>query len=214
MVYVAGSKRLFAFAAAGCGQATCTPLWRTTRLGGVEVYQGSGPAVSGSTVYVASSDTANSIGRVYAFPAAGCGQFTCGHRWRGQITGGGFEVTPAVANGVVYAGSTDGLFAFNAAGCGAVTCAPLWRGHPAGGIFAGTQASPAVAGGVVYTAQNNTRIAAYDAAGCGQSSCEPLWFFVTQGSIVNTPVIVNGRLYVSGSNFGFTPQIYVFHLVG
>jgi outer membrane protein assembly factor BamB len=115
---------------------------------------------------------------------------------------------------IVYAGSTDGLFAFNAAGCGAATCAPLWRGHPAGGIFAGTQASPAVAGGVVYTAQNNTRIAAYDAAGCGQSSCEPLWFFVTQGSIVNTPVIVNGRLYVSGSNFGFTPQIYVFHLVG
>jgi hypothetical protein len=67
---------------------------------------------------------------------------------------------------------------------------------------------------VLSIAHNNTRIAAYDATGCGQSSCEPIWFIVTQGSIVNTPVIVNGRLHVSGSNFGFTPQVYVFHLVG
>jgi hypothetical protein len=212
VAYVAGSKRLFAFPAAGCGQATCSPLWRTTQLGGVEAFMGSGPAVSGGTVYVASSDTSVSIGRMYAFAAAGCGQQTCAPKWRGQISGGGFEVTPAVANGVVYAGSTDGLFAFRASGCGAATCPPLWRGHPASGVFAGTQASPVVAGGVVYSAQNNQRIAAYAATGCGASSCEPLWFFVTQGSIVNTPVIVNGRLYVSGSNFGITPEIYVFHL--
>jgi hypothetical protein len=213
VVYVAGSKRLFAFSAAGCGQSVCAPLWRTTQLAGVEAFQGSGPAVSGGRVFIASSDTSVSIGRVYAFTAAGCGQFTCAPQWRGQINGGGFEVTPSVANGVVYAGSTDGLFAFRATGCGTATCAPLWRGSPVSGVFAGTQASPVIAGGVVYSAQNNQRVGGYPAAGCGATSCQPLWFFITQGSIVNTPVIVNGRLYISGSNFGITPEIYVFHLV-
>jgi hypothetical protein len=221
VVYVAGDKQLFAFRAGGCGQATCTPVWSSKPLGGVEAFQGSGPSVSspsvsspsvpGTTVFIASSDTSVSVGRLYAFDASGCGQSVCAPLWFGQVEQNNFEVTPAVAGGFVYAGATDGLFAFNASGCGRPICAPVWRGSPAGGVFAGTGAAPAVAGGVVYSAQNNNRIAAYDARGCGDTTCEPLWSFVTQDPIVNTPVIVNGRLYVSGSNFGFTPEVYVFH---
>ena len=38
--------------------------------------------------------------------------------------------SPTVANGVVYAGDSDGkLYAFDAAGCGAATCEPIWTGE-------------------------------------------------------------------------------------
>jgi outer membrane protein assembly factor BamB len=116
-----------------------------------------------------------------------------------------------VAGGTVYVGAGDGfLYAFRGAGCGRSTCAPLWRGFPINGVVAGTYASPAVAGGVVYFAANNERVGAFDARGCGQPLCEALWFFITDDSIVNSPVIVNGRLYVAGSNFGSLPVMYVF----
>jgi outer membrane protein assembly factor BamB len=215
VVYVAGSKQLFAFPAAGCSAAVCNPLWKSAVLTGeAESFLGSGPSVSGGRVFIASSDTSpDSFTRMMAFNAAGCGRATCAPQWTSRIAQNAFQVTPAVANGVVYAGATDGLFAFNAAGCGRSTCSPLWRGNPAGGIFFGTAASPAVASGVVYHMSNSGRMAAYDARGCGQASCAPIWEFVSQAGVLNTPVIVNGRLYVSGSNFGFTPEVYVFRPV-
>ena len=72
-----------------------------------------------------------------------------------------------------------------------------------------------VANGVVYVGENNSDVAAFDARGCGQDVCEPLWQFNTQGSIVNSsPVMVNGTLYVAGSNFGITPNLYVFKVPG
>jgi outer membrane protein assembly factor BamB len=212
VVYVAGDKQLHAFRAGGCGQATCKPIWSSKPLDGVEIFQESGPSLSGKNVYIASSDTSVSIGRVYSFAAAGCGQSICGPQWVGRVDQNNFEETPAVANGFVYITATDGLFAFNANGCGRLNCTPVWRGEPANGGFAGSQGSPVVAGGVVYSVQNNSTVAAYDAKGCGEDSCPALWFFLTQDSIVNSPVIVNGRLYVAGSNFGITPEVYVFHL--
>jgi hypothetical protein len=43
----------------------------------------------------------------------------------------------------------------------------------------------------------------------------PLWQYATQGSIVNSShVMVNGTLYVTSSNFGITPELYVFRLPG
>jgi hypothetical protein len=51
-----------------------------------------------------------------------------------------------------------------------------------------------VANGVVYLGKNNSRVCAYAAAGCGDDVCSPL--------------------YVTGSNFGTTPELYVFQLVG
>ena len=49
----------------------------------------------------------------------------------------------------------------------------------------------------------------------GQQVCWPLWQFATQDPIVDSsPVMVNGTLYVTGSNFGITPEVYVFGLPG
>ena len=57
--------------------------------------------------------------------------------------------SPAVANGVLYAGAAPGLFAYDAAGgpnCADLKpCAPLWAA-----AIGSVQSSPAVVGGVVY----------------------------------------------------------------
>jgi outer membrane protein assembly factor BamB len=102
---------------------------------------------------------------------------------------------------------------FNAAGCGQPTCNPLWRGFGPGTVAA-MESAPMVANGVVYVGENNSRVYAYAANGCGQPICSPLWQFMTQDQIVNSsPVMANSTLYVTGSNFGTTPELYVFKLV-
>ena len=93
-------------------------------------------------------------------------------------------------------------------------CQPLWVGFMPG-AQAAMECPPMVDNGVVYVGENNSDVAAFDARGCGQDVCEPLWQFNTQGSIVNSsPVMVNGTLYVAGSNFGITPNLYVFKIPG
>jgi len=75
--------------------------------------------------------------------------------------------------------------------------------------------APMVANGLVYVGDNNSHVYAFNAAGCGHGECRPLWEFLTQDPIVNSsPVMVNGTLYVSGTNFGLTPNHYVFQLPG
>jgi outer membrane protein assembly factor BamB len=72
-----------------------------------------------------------------------------------------------------------------------------------------------VANGVVYVGENNDRIYAFPARGCGHRFCDQLWEFITQDPLVNSsPVMVNGTLYVSGTNFGSVPELYVFELAG
>jgi outer membrane protein assembly factor BamB len=149
-------------------------------------------------------------GRLNAFAAAGCGQPTCQPLWKGDAGTYVFS-SPAVANGRVYVGSGDAqLKVFAAGGCGQSLCQPLWVG-----MMVGSQATmespPTVANGIVYIGENNKSVAAFNANGCGQSLCQPLWQYATQDSIVNSaPVVVDGTLYVAGSNFGFTPELYVF----
>ena len=70
-------------------------------------------------------------------------------------TGGGIASSPAVADGVVYAGSLDGkLYAFDAA-----TGAVLWTATTGSSIYS----SPAVAKGVVYVGGKDTKLYAYNA---------------------------------------------------
>src|SRR5262249_16822710 len=74
-------------------------------------------------------------------------------KWRANIP----VATPqaAVANGIVYVGSTDNhLYAFDAK-----TGAPVWQA--ATGSF--IMSSPAVANGVVYVGSNDGRVYAFDA---------------------------------------------------
>jgi len=61
----------------------------------------------------------------------------------------------------------------------------------------------------------DAQLKVFAAAGCDRGECRPLWEFLTQDPIVNSsPVMVNGTLYVSGTNFGLTPNLYVFQLPG
>jgi outer membrane protein assembly factor BamB len=153
-------------------------------------------------------------GKLNAFDAAGCGAANCDPLWIGNA-GTFVDSSPAVANGRVYVGSGDAtLKVFDAAGCGAAVCDPLWIGIAPGPVAA-MESPPMVANGVVYVGENNGRVYAFRAAGCGRQTCQRVWEFITQDPIVNSsPVMVNGTLYVSGSNFGFTPELYVFRLAG
>ena len=99
-VYVpTATGELDVFDAAGCGTATCAPLW--TADAGSDITR-SPAVVAGGLVYTASDD-----GTVHAFPAAGCGHPTCASLWSvdtgGQISGG-----PVAALGRVLVGTDDG----------------------------------------------------------------------------------------------------------
>ena len=214
VVYVTSSTRMFAFRATGCGRATCQPLWRTTAVQGV--VQGSGPAVGNGNAYFGSVDFAGGgVSTLYAFNAAGCGTSTCRPRWVAHpAQGDSIETTPAVAGNRVYVSATGFLYAFDANGCGAAVCDFLWLGI-LDSTIAGTGASPAVAGGVVYFVQNNGHIGAFDAKGCGELVCTQVWSHITSSvtSILTSPAIVNGRLYVAGSFAGQTPAVFVYALL-
>ena len=108
--------------------------------------------MANGVVYVGSGD-----GKLYAFDAAGTtgcsgtAPRTCAPLWT-AATGGAVSSSPAVANGVVYVGSTTASSAFDAAG--STNCsgdapspgAPLWTATTGNGV----ESSPAVANGVVY----------------------------------------------------------------
>ena len=84
--------------------------------------------------------------------------------WTSGATGGEVFSSPAVANGVVYVGSSGGkLYAFSEAatpGCfGDVDgCPPLWTAQTGGPV----NSSPAVANGVVYVGSDDHNVYAFD----------------------------------------------------
>ena len=83
---------LVAFAADGCGAASCPALWRAAT--GVAIT--TQPAVGGGVVFAGGGD-----GSVMAFVAAGCGAPTCGALWTADA-GGSIVGGPAVSNGRLY----------------------------------------------------------------------------------------------------------------
>jgi outer membrane protein assembly factor BamB len=131
---------IFAYSAAGCGSATCSPLWQAS-AGTVHAWS---LAVANGLLYVGTDD-----GNLDAFPAAGCGSATCSPTWTGHVSAQyeGITSSLSVANGVVYFGSSYGtLYAFKAAGCGSSTCNPLWT-YATGGLIDST---PVVINGAIY----------------------------------------------------------------
>jgi outer membrane protein assembly factor BamB len=180
-VYVSAYKGVAAFSAAGCGSATCNPLWTGPNIGGTT----SSPAVAGGTVYVGTT------GGLAAFSAAGCGSATCNPLWTFS-TGYEFVASPAVANGVVYVPDTGGtLYALSKAGTVSWTAASV-NGSD----------SPAVANGVVYAAASSGALYALSAAGTTDCSgtplaCTPLWTSPAGTSITySSPAVANGMVYV------------------
>ena len=104
--------------------------------------------------------------------------------------------SPAVANGVVYVGSSDNdsVYAVNAS-----TGAKLWSfttGH-----F--VHSSPAIANGVLYAGSYDSKVYALDAA-----TGVELWSYTTNKNVLSAPAVVNGVLYTASEDF----NVYTFDL--
>lgn len=101
ILYVpAADGRLVAFAADGCGAATCGSLWAATGNAGARISEQ--PAVAGGVVFTGWSD-----GTVHAHDAAGCGAAICTPVWS-AIVGSPISGAPAVTGGQLYVGTQDG----------------------------------------------------------------------------------------------------------
>ena len=169
IVYVAGGgeRVVYAFDATGSTDCsgvpkTCTPLWTAPTNGNTYAT----PAIAYGTVYIGSYGGVG--GNVLsAFDAQGITNCAgapkvCSPLWTGPT--GGIDVSsPAVANGLVFAGSIDNkLYAFDAHGishCSGspTTCSPLWTAMTGDLI----ESSPAVANGWVYVGSNDHYVHAY-----------------------------------------------------
>jgi outer membrane protein assembly factor BamB len=124
--------------------------------------------------------------------------------------------SPAVVDGVVYIGSTDGvLWAYPASGCGQDLCTrPLWRSTD----LAQIRDSPTVKNGIVYVgsqtsfSSNDGKLNAFDADGCGQDVCAPLWQGLAgrQSILESSPAVSSGTVFVGA----FDGKLYAFDANG
>lgn len=124
--------------------------------------------------------------------------------------------SPAVVDGVVYIGSTDGvLWAYPASGCGQDLCTtPLWRSTD----LAQIRDSPTVKNGVVYVGSqtsffsNDGKLNAFDAGGCGQDVCAPLWQGLAgrESILESSPAVAGGTVFVGA----FDGKLYAFNADG
>ena len=91
--------RLVAYAASGCGEPTCEPLWQGTLENGTSI----APIAGGDVAYVATASR-----KIAAFSLDGCGADTCaplttvGPVWAGNLRG------LAVSDGILIASADDG----------------------------------------------------------------------------------------------------------
>jgi len=144
----------------------CAPLWSADTGSGVV----SSPAVANGVAYVGVGPSwdGSTDGELIAFDAAGrtnCAGTpkTCTPLWTTGAAGSGVVSSPAVANGVVYAGSANhNVSAFDAAGvtgCAGMpkVCAPLWSARSAGG----GSSWPVVANGIVYAGSGDGKLHAW-----------------------------------------------------
>ena len=133
-----------------------------------------------------------------------------GVSWTGSV--GAVTSSPAVADGVVYVGSSDGTLYAYGVGCatGGASCTPLWKAQTTGLI----ESTPAVANGVVYVGTIEGDLYAFDAAGvigCGGSpkTCTPLWASKAGTDIAAPPTVAGGVVYVGSSYY-----LYAFDAAG
>lgn len=195
LVYVSTSwggttNYMYVFNAAGCGSATCTPLW-TAQLdapgGNAAVVVTQGMALARATDYGGPL-------RVEAFAAGGCGAPACDPLWKTDVQGGYF--TPAVsgANLILPEGPTQppsslGYLEGMSIGTGSI----LWTEWlPPGSPL---PSAAVAANGVAYVTASDGRVYALDPA-----TGATLWSASVGGSnslLWEDPVVVNGMLYVA-----------------
>lgn len=94
--------RVVALPEDGCGNAVCEPIWQSSPgAGGAIRVQ---PAVANDVLFVAGS---GDDGELRAFDATGCGGPVCDPTWS-TTTGSPITGAPAVSNGYLYVGTSDG----------------------------------------------------------------------------------------------------------
>ena len=140
----------------------------------------SSPAVAGGRVFVGSRD-----GFLYALEAA-----TGRRLWRVDHQMSWINTSPAVDEGVVYAGSSDAHF-LQALDAG--TGRQLWRLDTDGAVWS----SPAVAGGLVYVGDGSGTLYAAD-----RRTGQERWRYRAGRRILSSPVVAGGVLYLGNDDGG------------
>jgi outer membrane protein assembly factor BamB len=179
MVYVVSSNGLYALDA-----KTGSQQWHFE----VDTGTASSPAIADGTVYFGGG-----AGTIFAVDAA-----TGVLRWQQEpeefspepgnfVLSSTLRATPAVANGMVYGGSTGGsVFAMDAA-----TGANVWTFVAGEDVWS----SPAVAEGTVYAGSRDGNLYALDAA-TGQER----WRFAAGDSIDSSPAVVDDVVYIAADD--------------
>ena len=137
--------------------------------------------MSGGTVFVGARD-----GFLYAI-SADSGRL----RWRFDHKISWVNSSPAVMDGTVYAGSSDGQFVH---AVDAASGTERWRTPVEGAIV---WSSPAVAGDVVLFGDGMGRVHAVDRA-----SGAPRWRFFTGAAVFSSPVVADGVVLIGSGDGG------------
>ncbi|HET7016060.1 MAG TPA: PQQ-binding-like beta-propeller repeat protein [Streptosporangiaceae bacterium] len=155
-------EKLFAF-----GTAAGQQKWMFQTNANV----GAAPTVADGVIYAASDQlyavNADTGEKIWNFPAAST-----------------FS-SPAVSNGIVYVGSSDG----NVYAVAAASGLKVWKFTTQGRVFS----SPAVSGGTVYVGSNDGNIYALDA-----TSGQEKWHFDIGDFVLSSPAVAGGVVYVGG----------------
>ena len=138
------------------------------------------PSVAGGRVFVGSRD-----GFLYAVDAA-----TGRQAWRVDHRMSWVNTSPAIADGVVYAGSSDERFL---QAVDARTGRQLWRLATERPVWS----SPAVSGDMVYVGDGSGTVYAVDRA-----SGRERWRYKAGRRIFSSPVVADGLLYVGNDDGG------------
>jgi len=177
--------------AAGSTQPNGNLRWNFTIGGHLQ-----SPVVSNGIVYIACANYTDSLDItygaevfIYAINAKNGAEV-----WRATLGNVSYPPTPAVANGAVFIGSSDGnVYALNA-----VNGDKLWVYSTEGAVYS----PPAVVNGVVYVGSNDTVYALNANTGA------KLWGYKTSGSISSSPAVDNGIVYVSNSGHLISNRTY------
>jgi outer membrane protein assembly factor BamB len=99
------------------------------------------------------------------------------------------------------------------------SCSPVWSAavHAGSASYVSSYASPAIANGALYIADDNGRVYAFDTTGKSNCSaappqCSPLWTTAGVGDAIRSgPTIANGVLYVASVQ---TAKFYAYDATG
>jgi hypothetical protein len=154
----------------------------------------SSAAVANGIVYAADYGVFNGVLNAYPAKCATDGSY-CSPLWTAH-PGYADWASPAVAGGMVYMQTVDGLFAYPV-GCrnDGGECSPTWTGTNADTAYT----SPTVANGIVFVATGSGQLQAYDAQACRAAGgvCAPIWTADLFGrEPMSTPSVAKGMVYI------------------